>query len=581
MKRIKYLIELIIVIFLSAFGIYYIINNETINENKLSLEIDNLYEEIDIYDKLEIDKKQQYKMVIEDEKIIQKLDDYTVKPLKEGSTKIILNNKKNKYIISVDIDNKYHDENDKSYIPLTNIYFKEEEMEFYYYGDEIEYQLRYDLQPINTTNIIYFKSNNSDIVEVNGTGLIKIKDIGTVEITAFNKSIKDTVKITITDKREAIKEGTEIKPENQSTPSHVVESNHEPPTYSYQEDDSNPTPSPTPTPNPTPTPSPSPSPTPTPTPTIVNPTGVSVDKSIVTFNMNNGVISTKINATVSPSNATNKSLTWTSSNTSIVTVDQNGNLSAKTPGSATITVKTSNGKTNTIQVNVTKDIIIIVGASQVSRMKTHVSSYSKTNNYSVNNGTLVFVNKGGSGHDYQVGEGWTEAKKYINNKNVKYHVIFPLSGNTIKKYSCNTGNNNITTSNNDIKNDMNNFNNVISNIKQNGYKVDAFVISMHPVHPGSGENKDKVVPNSNENSCTVYYRSNRKYYKYNKVAKQLVNAKSDIKFVDLFGFIMDMPNGEDGRYTYKVTYNTTDEMHWDGPTTQYYVKLMLDNISGL
>ncbi|WP_288885400.1 Ig-like domain-containing protein [uncultured Eubacterium sp.] len=50
----------------------------------------------------------------------------------------------------------------------------------------------------------------------------------------------------------------------------------------------------------------------------------------------------KINATVLPANATDKSLTWTSSNTSIATVN-NGTVTALTPGTVTITARTHNG----------------------------------------------------------------------------------------------------------------------------------------------------------------------------------------------------------------------------------------------
>ena len=47
--------------------------------------------------------------------------------------------------------------------------------------------------------------------------------------------------------------------------------------------------------------------------------------------------------TIDPDNATNKNVTWESSNTSIIDVDQNGNLTAKSTGTATITVKSQDG----------------------------------------------------------------------------------------------------------------------------------------------------------------------------------------------------------------------------------------------
>lgn len=52
---------------------------------------------------------------------------------------------------------------------------------------------------------------------------------------------------------------------------------------------------------------------------------------------------TTLKATVSPDNATNKQLTWTSSNPSVIEVDANGTLKAVGYGNATITVKTVNG----------------------------------------------------------------------------------------------------------------------------------------------------------------------------------------------------------------------------------------------
>lgn len=52
-----------------------------------------------------------------------------------------------------------------------------------------------------------------------------------------------------------------------------------------------------------------------------------------------------LSASISPKNATNKSLKWKSSNTKVAKVDSKGKVTAVGAGSAKITVSTSNGKT--------------------------------------------------------------------------------------------------------------------------------------------------------------------------------------------------------------------------------------------
>ena len=50
-----------------------------------------------------------------------------------------------------------------------------------------------------------------------------------------------------------------------------------------------------------------------------------------------------LTATVLPANATNRSITWASSNNAVATVDDNGRITAHTAGTATITVTTKDG----------------------------------------------------------------------------------------------------------------------------------------------------------------------------------------------------------------------------------------------
>jgi len=51
----------------------------------------------------------------------------------------------------------------------------------------------------------------------------------------------------------------------------------------------------------------------------------------------------QLTATVYPPNATNKSLSWSSGDDGIVTVDSSGNVEAVDVGTTTITVKTTDG----------------------------------------------------------------------------------------------------------------------------------------------------------------------------------------------------------------------------------------------
>lgn len=57
--------------------------------------------------------------------------------------------------------------------------------------------------------------------------------------------------------------------------------------------------------------------------------------------------------TIAPESATNKDLTWTSSDTAVATVDQNGKVTAKAVGTTTITATAASGVTATCTVTVT------------------------------------------------------------------------------------------------------------------------------------------------------------------------------------------------------------------------------------
>ena len=75
-------------------------------------------------------------------------------------------------------------------------------------------------------------------------------------------------------------------------------------------------------------------------PTVVEVTGVELDKTEATVKEGDTL---QLNATVKPENATNKKVTWASSNNDVATVDSNGKVVAVKAGEAVITVKTEAG----------------------------------------------------------------------------------------------------------------------------------------------------------------------------------------------------------------------------------------------
>ncbi len=83
----------------------------------------------------------------------------------------------------------------------------------------------------------------------------------------------------------------------------------------------------------------------------INVTGVTVSPK--TNNLETGS-TRQLNATVEPSNATNKSVTFTSTDDAVATVSSSGLVTAVAEGTATITVTTDDGDhTDTATVNVT------------------------------------------------------------------------------------------------------------------------------------------------------------------------------------------------------------------------------------
>lgn len=96
-------------------------------------------------------------------------------------------------------------------------------------------------------------------------------------------------------------------------------------------------------------------------PSIIAPTNVTLSSTSISLVMGG---TQQLTATVVPANATNKTVSWASSNTSVATVDATGKVTAKAAGSATITVTTTeSAKKNTCTIMVTPPILSGLTAS--------------------------------------------------------------------------------------------------------------------------------------------------------------------------------------------------------------------------
>ncbi len=148
--------------------------------------------------------------------------------------------------------------------------------------------LTYLLDPKNATNEVSWSTSNDNVVSVNQNGYITAKSAGNARITVTTSNgLTDYCDVSVTNR--------------------IIEAN-----------------------------------------------SIKINKSSTTI-IEGG--SETLNVIFNPTNTTNKTLTWESSNSSVASVDQNGKVSAKSAGSATITAISSNNKTSSCTVNVSKKTI--------------------------------------------------------------------------------------------------------------------------------------------------------------------------------------------------------------------------------
>lgn len=175
-----------------------------------------------------------------------------------------------------------------------------------------------------TSKVVIWSSSDESIATVADDGTVTAVKAGDVTITAkaaYGKNVTATCDIKVAEAE---------KP--QPTP------------------EPKPQPQPTPEPEPQPEPQPTPEPEPQPTPQKVAATTITLDKT--TANLKEGE-TVELKATVGPENATDKSVTWTSSDESVATVSKDGKVTAVKAGSVKITATAVSGKNVTATCDIT------------------------------------------------------------------------------------------------------------------------------------------------------------------------------------------------------------------------------------
>ncbi len=342
---------------------------------------------------------------------------------------------------------------------------------------------------------------------------------------------------------------------------------------------------------------------------------------------------TKLTASVAPSNATNKAVTWSSSNSNIAKVNSDtGLVTGVDAGVATITAtaKDGSGKKATFNVTVKKKVLILIGASQLARINgagfANIKEYkagsgnvyktTRNNQYSTSRegpytlvDTLNFIYYSGRGFQFSTGHswglekmsddptppysGWSFAKKIIGNyssrKNyVEFYVYFNPVGNDLRYYSCddvnadaskrveikdNSGKVVRTIKVPRISEQVGVYDDLIGQLKNSGYNISGYITSLYPVGRSTGE-QNKWVSNT---SCERGYRSNYKYTLINYYLNRYVANKGNnahVKFVNMFNRIahFNSNNIVDGPNADWKDYRTTDGVHWDNNTAGKYFR---------
>lgn len=183
-------------------------------------------------------------------------------------------------------------------------------------GDTIQMNVTANIPSLLPEDLVYSVDNLLATIDQDGYLMALSAGEVTVKVISESAKLESTFKITISEKE--VVEVAAVKEEKPVQPVTTVK----------------------PVPTPAPTPTPTPTPTPAPTSAIVSVTGVTLSSAVESLFINK---TTTLTVTVSPASATDKTVTWKTSDAAIATVSAGGAVTAKSAGSVTITVTTKDG----------------------------------------------------------------------------------------------------------------------------------------------------------------------------------------------------------------------------------------------
>ena len=181
-------------------------------------------------------------------------------------------------------------------------------------------------------------------------------------------------------------------------------------------------------------------------PATVAVTGVTLDKTTANMTVGGGTLT--LTATVSPSDATNKGVTWSSDHSEIAEVSDTGVVTAKSEGAATITVTTKDGS-HTASCTVTVSQSLENAKAELTNL---LSQYANTSLQSGTNATSLTIVESEDASDTTYA-GLSSGAKYVLKSNETEFNAAINSANTVL-----TGNSDLAA----IKNAITAFNNAIT-----------------------------------------------------------------------------------------------------------------------